>query len=683
MKRKAEPQAVDHKPTKKKSKTSLSDEDAKKRFRKGLFDKKVLDGYTRGYAESSPYKHSVIHELIDDKLLRAVREEVKDNVSFTPKETDIYKIHQSGDLANLDGLDDEALSKLPSLLALRDAMYSQSFRDYVAHITGSGPLSGRKTDMAINVYTPGCYLLCHDDVIGSRKVSYILYLTDPDIPWKAEWGGALRLFPAQTLEGKDGQIAKTPVADVTKVIPPAWNQLSFFAVQPGESFHDVEEVYHAETKKQLEKQGGRIRMAISGWFHVPQLGEEGYVEGAEERNAKNSSLMQLQGNPDQYDAPQPKPVTVKELESGSQEDEFDEADLEFLLQFMAPTYLTPDTLEQVSEHFDEDSSITLPNLLGNKFSKRLRDYVSAEESKSLPETSTEIEKASPWRVAKPPHKHRYMYLQAQPQTNGSSSKKGKEADSPIRELIEDFLPSPQFRRWLQMATGCAVESHDFIARRFRRGKDYTLATGHEGKPRLELNLGITPTTGWGDEEEEEADEGTAEAEEETQTNGKSKSKGKSKGKTNGSSKKQQAKEEPEGEEVGGHEVYMAGDDPDAVAAEDAAVYKSGGSGEDDNILFFQAPAWNRMSIVLRDSGVLKFVKYVSRRAPGDRWDVCGSFEVEEQEDDDDDDDDDEEEGESSGQQPDEGGVQTRDQVLLEDTEEEWNGFSSSSDSDSE
>jgi len=34
--------------------------------------------------------------------------------------------------------------------------------------------------MAINVYTPGCYLLCHNDVIGSHKVSYISYLTDPE-----------------------------------------------------------------------------------------------------------------------------------------------------------------------------------------------------------------------------------------------------------------------------------------------------------------------------------------------------------------------------------------------------------------------------------------------------------------------------------------------------------------------
>ena len=95
------------------------------------------------------YKHSVIQKLIDDTLLRNVRNEIRENISFTPKETDIYKIHQSGDLANIDGLDDSSLRRLPSLLILRDALYSSAFRKYVSTIAGAGPLSGVKTDMAV------------------------------------------------------------------------------------------------------------------------------------------------------------------------------------------------------------------------------------------------------------------------------------------------------------------------------------------------------------------------------------------------------------------------------------------------------------------------------------------------------------------------------------------------------
>lgn len=628
---------------------AISPEDAKKRFRKGLFDDSVLKSYTNEYAESSPYKHAVIHELVDDKLLRSVRNEIRENVQFTPKETDIYKIHQSGDLANLDGLDDESLAKLPSLLALRDAIYSETFRNYVSGITGCGPLSGKKTDMAINIYTPGCYLLCHDDVIGSRRVSYILYLTDPDTPWQAEWGGALRLFPIQEIKNKDGEVAKTPLPDVVKVIPPAWNQLSFFAVQPGESFHDVEEVYHAETKEQLEKEGGRVRMAISGWFHIPQLGEDGYIEGEEERNAKNSGLMQLQGNPAQYDAPQALPVAVKDPKGSDAE--FEESDLEFLLQYIAPTYLTPDTLEQVSEHFEENSSITLADVLSKKFSKRLQEYIQAQEKASLPEESAAIEKSSSWKVSKPPHKHRYLYQQ--PSTSSKKSRKSAD-DSPITELLDKLFPSPQFRHWLQVATGCTIESHDVMARRFRRGMDYTLATGHEGKPRLELNLGLTPTSGWGDVADEDEEEEEEEEEEKAQTNGKNKKQKKGKGKAKAAV--EQPKEKEEAVEVGGHEVYMAGDDD---ANEDAAVYKS--SGDDDNILFFQAAAWNKMTLVLRDSGALKFVKYVSRKANGDRWDISGVFEIEELDGDEDDDEDDDEE---AGAGPAE-----------EESEEEFEGFS--------
>lgn len=612
----------------------------------------------------------MISELVDDALLRKVRAEIQANVHFTPKETDIYKIHQSGDLANLDGLDDEALAKLPSLLALRDALYSQTFRDYVSHITGCGPLSGRKTDMAINVYTPGCYLLCHDDVIGSRKVSYILYLTDPDTPWQPEWGGALRLYPVVDREGKDGEVAKTPLPDPVKVIPPAWNQLSFFAVQPGESFHDVEEVYHAASKEELNKNGGRIRMAISGWFHIPQMGEDGWVEGAEEKAAHKSGLMQLQGNPDQHDRPEAKPVDVGADDDSQNSDDFplDEADLEFLLKYIAPTYLTPDTIERIGDHFEEEFSITLPDILHPKFAKKLREYVESQEAKPLPGNSGEIEKGA-WKVARPPHKHRYLYVQPG-QTNLEAS--------PLKELLEVLLPSKQFRLWLQMATRSTVQSYDLVARRFRHGKDYTLATGHEGKPRLEVNIGLTPTEGWGDVDDDDDDASSeASSEDETAQNGKGKKvaangKSKGKGKADSSDAKSKGKgkaidkdveQEDDDGEVGGHEVYMAGDDD---SNEDAAIYKS--SAEDDNILFFQAASWNKMTIVLRDSGTLRFVKYVSRSAKGDRWDISGTFEIEEQ---DDDPGEEEENGEGSGV------------GVLDDSEEEFKGFSSSEESDSD
>jgi Rps23 Pro-64 3,4-dihydroxylase Tpa1-like proline 4-hydroxylase len=645
----------------------LSEEEVLNSFRKGLFAKDVLQKYTAEYAESEPYKHGVINSLINDTLLRSVRNEIRENVHFTPKETDIYKIHQSGDLANLDGLEDAALEKLPSLLRLRDALYSETFRKYVSEITGSGELSGRKTDMAINVYTPGCHLLCHDDVIGSRRVSYILYLTDPDIPWKAEWGGALRLYPTKTFEDETGEKTKTPSPDFSKVIPPAWNQLSFFAVQPGESFHDVEEVYHASTKEELEKEGGRIRMAISGWYHIPQIGEEGYVEGAEEKWGKNSSLMQLQGNPDRYDFPQQQPVTVEAPTEPNEEKGLEEADLEFLLKYMAPTYLTPDTLEQVSERFLGLSSVTLDGLLSKKFADKVRSYIEAQEAAPLPDDSAEIEKSTSWKVAKPPHKHRFLYQQ--PSTEKTTSDTTEM--NPIQELLEVFLPSRQFRRWLEIATECEIENYDILARRFRKGQDYALATSHDGQSRLEISLGLTPTGGWGvdSDSEDEDDEEKEEKEGEDGEDGEKKPNGKPSEKSTESNDKKETTEnsEEEPDDVGGHEVYMAGDDDDSSSNGDAAIYKTSSDPDDDNVLFSMPASWNKMSIVLRDSGILKFVKYVSKKAEGDRWDIAGAFGVRDLEDGD------EEEG--NGEE---------NMVSLESSEEEvFNGFPDSEQSDSD
>ncbi|KAE8154852.1 putative component of NuA3 histone acetyltransferase complex [Aspergillus avenaceus] len=596
-------------------KRALSSEEVALRFRDGLFDSAEQQKYTEQYTQSEPYKHGVIHPLIEPSLLRAVRDEIQENLDFTEKETDIYKIFQSGDLANMDGLDDASVSRLPSILKLRDAMYSQRFREYLSAVTGSGKLSGSKTDMAINIYNEGCHLLCHDDVIGSRRLSYILYLTDPDTPWQAEWGGALRLYPTTTKKDAQGEDVKVPSPDYSLSIPPAFNQLSFFTVQPGESFHDVEEVYHPKEGEDRSKK--RVRMAISGWFHIPQKGEDGYEEGLEEKLAERSSLAQLQGRGDIYDLPQSKTVVCQnsedegdakgkgKVEDESSETEFNEDDLNFLVQYISPSYLTPDIAEEMSDTFSNESSLNLEQFLSDKFSARVRAYIEEQEQKQLPASSEDIHAQTGWTVARPPHKQRYMFLQ--------HSTPAQDEKNPIQELLNDVFPSPAFRKWIAAAIGAdRITSYDFLARRFRRGQDYTLASGYEGEePRLELTLSLTPSSGWekdGDEEEE----GEEESEEKP--------------------KPKESKSDAEEPAVGGYEIYMAGDDEDEG---DAAIYKSAAADEDDGILFSTAAGWNRLSIVLRDSGTLKFVKYVSAAAQGDRWDITGEMDVEYDEDEDD------------------------------------------------
>ncbi|KAB2572569.1 Prolyl 3,4-dihydroxylase TPA1 [Lasiodiplodia theobromae] len=679
-KRKAEGPAVANGKSKKRA---LSDEEARSNFRKGLFDTKVLEDYQKQYAESQPYKHAVIQNLVDTKLLRNVRDEIRQHISFTPKETDIYKIHQSGDLANLDGLDDSSLAKLPSLLQLRDALYSSAFRKYIAAIAGSGPLSGVKTDLAINVYTPGCHLLCHDDVIGSRRVSYILYLLDPDREWKPEWGGALRLFPTEDLQTDGGAEVKVPLPDHTVVIPPAFNQLSFFTVQPGESFHDVEEVYK-RAEGDNEEDGGRVRMAVSGWFHIPQKGEDGYEEGLEEKLAERSSLQQLESGAKaaQFDQPQQQwfeyPADEKEekeekgkskAEAEDDEDEeqapLTEQEFEFLLKFMTPTYLAPDTVEDLNTMFADESSLRLANFLSKSFSKRLRTFLEEQDRKTPATMPAPASRTHNTGVARPPHKHRFLFRYP---TRDAGDNKDEEL-SPYDELLDVFFPSVAFKKWLALATGLTLTKASMLARRFRRGMDYTLATSYDDEqPQLEVTLGITPSKGWGDDDEEGADG----ADEEDQDGEKKKKKQKKEnGEKNGAAKKS-SKEQPEDpapaddDTPGGYEMYMAADDDDDDDAgsddgvevpagsknksgeasamtgagkrrkADPAVYRASAGDDDDGVLFSMPAGWNCMSVVLRDTGVLRFVKYVSESAKGDRWDVCADFGVEFDEDDEED-----------------------------------------------
>jgi prolyl 3-hydroxylase /prolyl 3,4-dihydroxylase len=49
--------------------------------------------------------------------------------------------------------------------------------------------------------------------------------------------------------------------------------------------------------------------------------------------------------------------------------------------------------------------------------------------------------------------------------------------------------------------------------------------------------------------------------------------------------------------------------------------------DDDATLLTVQPGFNRLLLVLRDEGVMRFVKYVSAAAEGSRWDVCGEFEI--------------------------------------------------------
>lgn len=542
--------------------------DFSSRFAEGLFDKDAREQLKTSIAESEPYKHGVIRPLIDDGLLREVRKEIMSQLHFTRKETDIYKVNQTGDLANLEGLDADELSKLSSLAKLKEAMYSKEFRDLLSYVTQSGPLSGRKQDMSINLYTQGCHLLNHDDVIGSRRISYILYLTDPDEPWKPQWGGGLRLYP--TLQ------PNIPDADFSLSIPPQWNQLSFFHVQPGHSFHDVEEVY-------VDKE----RLSISGWFHIPQEGEDGFVPGELEATLGKSSLSQLE-SAELLEWDLPKRAFADYSPADSDAGELSDKDVEYLSQYIEPAILRPDSLKQLNDTFCDESVVEIRNFLKPEYADAVRKAIDVDDLARVPKTSKEI--SAPWKLARPPHKFRYLYVDDTCDAAGTAATETAAAHTKLDEIRQLFKHA-SLGRLLKRVSSLEPKAAWAVARRFRPGHDYTLATVHESTSSLlEGVLSLTPSKGWGDGE------------------------------------------------VGGYDLSMAAEDEGDA---DPAVYRAAAAnGDDDNVLITAQADWNTFTLFLRDSGILRFVKYVSRNAPGSRWDVSAEWTVDDAGDDGDDDDDD-------------------------------------------
>jgi hypothetical protein len=95
----------------------------------------------------------------------------------TYKETDLFKLYQTADFANY-------ATPPPCARCWRCATrcIRTKCAQFVEHVTQCGALSDR-VDCAANVYMRGSHLLAHDDVIGTRRVSYIIYLSEPDEPW--------------------------------------------------------------------------------------------------------------------------------------------------------------------------------------------------------------------------------------------------------------------------------------------------------------------------------------------------------------------------------------------------------------------------------------------------------------------------------------------------------------------
>ncbi|KAJ2358129.1 putative component of NuA3 histone acetyltransferase complex [Coemansia erecta] len=540
---------------------------------------------TTEFAQATPFAHTCIAPFCSEALLRGVRDEMLTKLHYTQKETDIFKYHQSGDLANLDGLPQRERDQLPCLQQLRDALYSQEFRDFVSRVTGCGPLSGTRTDMSTNRYKSGDHLLLHDDVIGDRRVSYIIYLPDPDTDsgrdgWPAEAGGGLELYARQAPE------SWAPAIQPAKILAPRWNQLVMFTVLPGQSHHAVQEVC-----------GKRERLSIQGWFHFPQPGEPGYhvdqmqqlwTKGAESTLSQIAAKRQRElGCPGAEFAEYEKAVS-ESLAQGDRDE---------LLELLNPEYLSESVMRQIADRFADDSHIQLAQFLNTRAAAALQKLIADADCRDKVgngRIAAHEVGGRGWVAEGPPVVRRFLRLQPtddeptddeptddEPITdNKPITNDEPKTDEPLNaqlRALHGMFAGPAFARWLAAVSGLALRARRGMVRRFRAGLDYTLATPDNDADATTLDavLCLAQHDAW----------------------------------TDGA--------------VGGYHCYV--DSGDGDASNDGSVYRA--SGDDDGILLTTPAAWNSLSLVMREPNVVRFVKYVSAAAPRSRWDASFEYTV--------------------------------------------------------
>lgn len=80
-------------------------------IRQGLLSDESRKQLRQDHDTSGPYTHLVLKELCDQELLRAVRNEVINNISATYKETDLFKVFQTGTCWSALSTSDAAVGK--------------------------------------------------------------------------------------------------------------------------------------------------------------------------------------------------------------------------------------------------------------------------------------------------------------------------------------------------------------------------------------------------------------------------------------------------------------------------------------------------------------------------------------------------------------------------------------------
>ena len=621
---------------------------------KNILSNDLLDrseSIKESYRSAKPYPYAQVHDLFQEQFLTSVRDEIKSQTKVNFKESDLFRVYQSIDLANLVEGSKQATDELPHVMQLRNVLYSQEWRSLVESWAGLPPGTlTSQIDCACNCHAPGCHLLCHDDVIGTRKISYIIYLTEnTPTPWDVvRDGGALELYGPQLDDGGDysrssdneNQDNEEKEKSSSMPIPvaraaPTFNSMAFFVVDPGRSFHAVQEVI-----------GDRPRLSLQGWYHAT----------APPPNMEEATLQQLKKTTNN----DPKTTTTDDEGGDNEEDNdkklppslpsLDGSDIEYLKEYIKDEYLSESSMTEIQQKFEADSSVQLRDFLLPKWlpTTNNNNNSSSKNNKSKnmiePHNSNEIVyddsyyktgMSSEWKLVGPAHKQRYLRYDGKSKSTVIKDDDDDDDDNVMADIgtllqhvKTNVFESEQFKRYLDRITslGQPIVVRDGGGgeiRRFRPGLDYTVA--HYGLLVEESVLDATMCFVCDDNEDD--------------------------------------KHAWESGDVGGFECYIEADDDYDNNNKSAAGGGAAGGGndpaeeyneDDDTELLSVSASNNTLSLVYRDPGTMRFVKYVGSSAPSSRYDICMEYDVPPGDDDDDDDDD----GEDVGDVGDEAGEDT-------------------------
>jgi len=519
-------------------------------FFERLYDLNVLRQTTLEYTRSSPYRHVCIDPVCDEDRLRKVLQELEAHLTLSFKETDLFKVLQSVDMASISP--ENVGDTCENLIALRDDLYSEKFRKSIQTITGCPPLDSR-VDCSCNVFPHGGHLLCHDDVIGTRCISYILYLSEPELGWKSEDGGALELYPTLCTS------PQLPTAVPSKSILPKWNTMVIFSIEPGKSFHAVQEVY-AQNK---------ARVSISGWYHVADKTIVS-TEKASAQTLLSGSCAFTEQRPRSEVVDIIPPVSVNKSVLRKI---FSEKDRRYLEEWINSEYLDPVGIAHMRQQYLTEGSMLLKEFLTSKATLEAKRWLTHEPKEyDFDELCQKRDTDYSLALCGPPHMRRFVRYKHE----AGRLYDVKDLPGFLYDIRTRVFNSESFGRWLTEIIGCGLDITDEQIRCFRPGLDYTVAVQQPtvGQNRTSMTLcfvndfDVQKRQIWSDGD------------------------------------------------VGGYVCHLKSGPSDDTKTP-AEVYQN----EDEEKVISIGAAFNTLSLIKREARDFEFVKFLSKAAPSCRWDI--------------------------------------------------------------